>query len=100
GALCAIFLGGKIPIIGGPVFAILFGLFIRNSFGILPLFQPGLGFASKTVLQWSIVFLGFGLSFGQVLSTGIDSLLVTIVTIAAALITAMLLGRMLKVQGK
>jgi len=99
-ALCALFLGRQLPTIGGPVFAILLGLIIRNVLGAHPIFRPGLQFAAHSVLQWSIVFLGFGLSFGQVLSTGLDSLAVTLSTLAAAFLAAWGLGRILGVRGK
>lgn len=98
--LMALFLGRQLPTIGGPVFAILLGLLIRNTFGVLPVFRPGLQFSSKSILQWSIIFLGFGLSFGQVVTTGIDSIVVTIGTIVAAFVSAFLLGKVLGVQDK
>lgn len=96
-AICAMILGNWMPTIGGPVFAILMGLAIRNFIGVLPVCQPGLTFASKAVLQWSIILLGFGLSFGQVVQAGMDSLWVTIITIISAFITAAVLGRLLGV---
>lgn len=99
-ATVAMGLGNWLPTVGGPVFAILLGLLIRNTVGVMPLYQPGLNFASKVVLQWSIILLGFGLSFGQVVRAGIDSLWVTVLTIAAAFVTAYLLGRWLRVEHK
>ena len=99
-ALVAMVLGQWQPTVGGPVFAILLGLLIRNTFGLMPVFQPGLVFASKHVLQWSIIALGFGLSLTQVVQTGVDSLWVTLTTVAVAFIVAALLGRLLKVPDK
>lgn len=99
-AVLAMLLGRWLPTVGGPVFAILLGLAIRNSMGMLPVFQPGLAFASKKVLQWSIIALGFGLSITQVVQTGLESLWVTLVTMAAAFIVAGILGRMLRVPDR
>lgn len=99
-AVVAMLLGRWLPTVGGPVFAILLGLAIRNSMGMLPVFQPGLAFASKKVLQWSIIALGFGLSITQVVQTGLESLWVTLITMAAAFIVAGLLGRMLRVPDR
>lgn len=96
----AMVLGHWFPTVGGPVFAIVLGLVIRNSLGMMPLFQPGLAFASKKVLQWSIIALGFGLSFTQVVQTGFESLWVTLITMAAAFITAAVLGRLLGIPDK
>ena len=87
-AVVATVLGRWLPTVGGPVFAIVLGLVIRNSLGMLPVFQPGLAFASKKGLQWSIIALGFGLSFTQVVQTGFESLWVTLITMAAAFIVA------------
>lgn len=99
-AVLAMLLGRWLPTVGGPVFAILLGLAIRNSMGMLPVFQPGLAFASKKVLQWSIIALGFGLSITQVVQTGLESLWVTLITMAAAFIVAGILGRMLRVPDR
>ena len=99
-AVVATVLGRWLPTVGGPVFAIVLGLVIRNSLGMLPVFQPGLAFASKKVLQWSIIALGFGLSFTQVVQTGFESLWVTLITMAAAFIVAAVLGRALGIPDK
>ena len=93
-------LGHWLPMIGGPIFAITLGIAIRNAIGPLPVCQPGLSFASRAVLQWSIIFLGFGLSFQQVVQAGVDSLWVTLTTIVVAFITAFWLGRLLGVGDK
>ncbi|MGB3290334.1 MAG: YeiH family protein [Burkholderiaceae bacterium] len=98
--VCAMVLGRWVPIIGGPVFGILLGIAIRNTVGVGPVFKPGLQFASKQVLQWSIIALGFGLSIQQVAQTGLESLWVTLVTIAVAFGTAALLGKWLGIPAR
>lgn len=95
-ALCATLIGRWLPLLGAPVAGILLGILIRNAGGVNVVFRPGLRFASTAVLQWSIVGLGFGLSLQQVARTGMDSLLVTVVTITAALVSAWLLGKWLR----
>ena len=52
------------------------------------------------VLQWSIIALGFGLSLDQVAKTGVESLLVTAITMTTAFVAAWLLGRWLGVHDK
>nr|WP_317135372.1 YeiH family protein [Pollutimonas sp. M17] len=96
----AMILGRWAPIIGGPVFGIVLGIAIRNTVGIGPVFRPGLQFASRQVLQWSIIALGFGLSIQQVAQTGLESLWVTLVTIAVAFGTAALLGKWLGIPAR
>ncbi|QNK00260.1 YeiH family protein [Dyella telluris] len=99
-ALLALGLGKLAPLIGGPVFGIVLGILVRNTMSPGGTFTPGIQFAGKQVLQWSIIALGFGLSLDQVAKTGLESLSVTLVTITVAFLTAWLLGRWLKVHDK
>jgi len=99
-ALAAWGLGRLVPLIGGPVFGIVIGIGVRNLLAPGEAFNPGIQFASKQILQWSIIALGFGLSLTQVAQTGLQSLAVTLVTITVAFGTALLLGRVLKVHDK
>jgi len=55
-----------------------------------------LGTFSKILLQVSVVGLGFGLSLGEVLRAGKDSLLYTVVGISCTLIFGTLLGRLFR----
>jgi uncharacterized integral membrane protein (TIGR00698 family) len=99
-ALLALGLGRLAPLIGGPVFGIVLGILVRNLFSPSGRFTPGIQFAGKQVLQWSIIALGFGLSLDQVARTGLESLSVTLVTITVAFLAAWGLGRALKVHDK
>jgi uncharacterized integral membrane protein (TIGR00698 family) len=99
-ALVAWWLGRQLPLIGGPVFGILIGIAVRNLLAPGESFNPGIQFASKQILQWSIIALGFGLSLTQVAKTGLESLSVTLVTMSVAFAAAWLLGRFLKVHDK
>lgn len=99
-ALVASMLGNWMPVIGGPVFGILLGIAVRNTLGVGPLYRPGLKFASKQVLQWSIIGLGFGLSIQQVAVIGVDSLGVTFSVFIAAFVSAMVLGKLLGIPSK
>ena len=83
------FLGALVPIVGAPIFAILTGMLL--SFLKRPGFlEDGIGFTGKKGLQYSIVFLGFGL----------DSLAVMIFTLTAAFVTAYFVGKALKIDSK
>lgn len=99
-AFAALLAGRGLPLIGGPVFGIVFGILVRHLFTPGVAFEPGIRFAAKHVLQWSIVALGAGLSLAQVAHTGLDSLAVTAVTISTAALAAWLIGRMLGVGGR
>ncbi|MEW9573647.1 YeiH family protein [Rhodanobacter sp. Si-c] len=99
-ALLAWWLGRLMPLIGGPVIGILLGIAVRNLCSPDTRFTPGIAFAGKQVLQWSIIALGFGLSLTQVAKTGLESLSVTLVTLTVAFTTAWALGRWLGVHDK
>jgi uncharacterized integral membrane protein (TIGR00698 family) len=98
-AALAAFAGARLPIVGGPVFGILLGMFVQALGWVRADFRPGITFSSKQVLQASVVLLGAGLSLGQILSTGANSLAVMLSTLIACLVAAWLLGRVLKVSG-
>jgi uncharacterized integral membrane protein (TIGR00698 family) len=98
--LLALVLGRYAPLIGGPVIGIVLGIIVRNLLSPGERYQPGIAFAGKYVLQWSIIALGFGLSLSQVARTGLESLSVTLVTMTVAFLAAWLLGRWLGVHDK
>jgi uncharacterized integral membrane protein (TIGR00698 family) len=100
-AAAAVPLGRLVPVIGGPVFGIVLGVLagvlvpaLRGSWS-----RPGYEFASKTLLQLSIVVLGTGLSLQQVVKVGGASLPVMLGTLTVALGGAWLFGRLLGVRG-
>ncbi|HZY32222.1 MAG TPA: YeiH family protein [Rhodanobacter sp.] len=98
--LLALLLGRWAPLIGGPVIGIVLGILVRNLLSPGERYNPGIAFAGKKVLQWSIIALGFGLSLSQVAKTGLESLSVTLVTMSVAFLAAWLLGRWLGVHDK
>jgi len=99
-SLLALLLGHHAPLIGGPVIGIVLGILVRNLLSPNERYGPGIAFAGKYVLQWSIIALGFGLSLSQVAHTGLQSLAVTAVTMTTAFLAAWLLGRRLGVHDK
>ncbi len=100
-AVLATGLGRLVPLVGGPVFAIVLGVLAAAVLKPLrePRWTPGYGVASTTVLQLSIVVLGAGLPVRQVIEVGTESLPVMLGTLAVALGGAWLLGRTLHVRG-
>lgn len=88
--------GKYLPVIGGPVFAILFGI-VAGSFFRPEASKPGIKFTGKKILQYAIVFLGFEMQLGTVLAVGKLSLFVMLFTLSAAFLTAALMWRLLKV---
>lgn len=96
-ALAAFWLGGKFPIIGGPVFGIIIGILINNTTGKPKWSESGIKFTSKKILQWAIIVLGGSLSLTQVWKTGRESLSVMIFTLAIAFISAYGFGKLMKI---
>jgi len=74
------------------IMGVLFSFLIRNPW------PEKSAESSKILLQISVVGLGFGLSLGEVLHTGRNSLVFTIIGITFTLIIGSLLGRLLKIS--
>ncbi len=94
------FLGTWLPVIGGPVFAIVAGmvvtLFIKNK----EPFQSGIAWTSKKILQYAVILLGFGMNLTVVVQTGWQSLPIILSTISVSLIIAFVLCKVMKVPSK
>lgn len=99
-ALPAWFLGQLVPVIGGPVFAILAGMVITLFFPKKEPFQPGITFTSKKILQYAVVLLGFGMNLTQILEQGKQSLPIILATISTSLLIAFLLCKLMKLPSK
>jgi uncharacterized integral membrane protein (TIGR00698 family) len=100
-ACVGILLGRLLPIVGGPVFAILLGIAVGNLIHKpSSATRPGITFCSKKLLQAAIVVLGGSLSLIQVIRTGQDSLGVMLVSLTAALAGAWIIGKCLGVKNK
>lgn len=96
-AVVASVLGTHFRLIGAPVIAIVSGIVIALVLPRRDAFHPGLSVAAKSVLKGSIIVLGTGLSFGEVLGAGTSSLPVLIGTLVVALLGAWLVGKWLKI---
>ncbi|MGF1427225.1 YeiH family protein [Kitasatospora sp. LaBMicrA B282] len=83
------------PLVGGPVSGILLGILIATLVRPGARFTPGIGTASKFVLQLSVVLLGAQLSLAQIVRVGVGSLPVMVGSLAACLTAAYLIGRRL-----
>jgi uncharacterized integral membrane protein (TIGR00698 family) len=97
-AAAATFLGGLVPVVGAPVFAIVAGIVVSSVRSPAERLQPGLVFTARRVLQGSIMVLGLDLSLHQVLTTGVSSLPVLLGTLVVALVVAWLVGRALHLR--
>lgn len=99
-------LGKTFPIIGGPVFGILFGMVIAmfnrgtESEQEYYQFNAGIKYTSKKLLQYSIILLGFEMNLFNVIKVGSKSLIIMLFTISASLATAFFIGKLLSLDSK
>lgn len=105
--LGAFSLGKLLPVVGGPVFALTLGMIFTLVF---PAWQSllvgkyglstGVKATSKKLLQFSIILLGFEMNLFRVIEVGTQSLAVMAFTLSAAFLTALVMGKLLRVEGK
>lgn len=93
-------LGKQFPIIGGPVFAILFGMVSTIFWKDKRAFETGIKFTSKKILQYAVILLGFGLNLQVVLQTGKQSLPIIIATISTSLLVSFVLCKVMHIPSK
>lgn len=93
-------LGKSFPMVGGPIFAIIFGILIGSFYKNRYNTEQGIGFVSKKVLQYAVVFLGFGLNIMDVIHVGLTSLPVIVSTIASSLIVAYVLYKLMHIDSQ
>lgn len=99
-AIPAWYLGKLIPVVGGPVFAILLGMAVAPLLTGNEQIRPGIAFTSKKILQYAVILLGFGMNLSTVLQKGRQSLPIIAATITTSLVIAYVLFRKLKVPEK
>lgn len=95
-ALICLFLGKKFPVIGGPVFAILSGMILTLFLKDKSKLQSGITFASKKILQYAVILLGFGLNLSEIAKVGMQSLPIILSTITISLVIAFVLQKCMK----
>lgn len=101
-AIPATLLGKQIEVVGGPVFAILFGMVLALVFpkNRREQLAAGVTYTSKKVLQYAVILLGFGMNLSQILSKGGQSLPIIVATISTSLVIAFVLCHVMNVPGK
>ena len=94
------FLGKMFPVIGGAVIAIVAGMVTTVFWKDKNSFAPGITFTSKKILQWAVVFLGFGMDLGVVFQTGKQSLPIIVCTITTSLVLSFVLHKAMDIPSK
>lgn len=96
-ALPCLMLGKQLPVVGGPVFAILAGMVITLFLKDKTKLQGGITFTSKKILQYAVILLGFGLNLSEIAKVGMQSLPIILSTITTSLVIAFLLHKLVKI---
>lgn len=99
-ATAAYFLGRWIPVVGGPVLGITLGILTTSVWKLPVISRKGIKFTSKYILQLAVVLLGFDMNTASVIRVGQQSLLVILLTLSAAFLTAFLVGKLLQINKK
>lgn len=97
-AIPAWLIGLAFPVIGSPVLGILFGMVL--AFWKKPaLFDDGVKYTSKKLLQYSIILLGFSMNLFSIFKVGSQTLVLMAFTLTATFLTAFVAGKLLKLDG-
>ena len=94
------FIGKIVPVIGAPIFAIIIGMVATQLLNNKDKLQTGISFASKKILQYAVILLGFGLNLSTIFATGKKSLPIIIATISTSLIVSYALCKAMKIPTK
>jgi uncharacterized integral membrane protein (TIGR00698 family) len=97
-AIVARYAGTLLPVVGGAVFGILFGM-IAGRVRRPESFSPGIRFSGRKILQYAIILLGFDMNVTRILAVGGQSLYVILLTVGAAFLTAYFMSRLLLLRG-
>ncbi|MFE1928965.1 putative sulfate exporter family transporter [Streptomyces sp. NPDC059474] len=73
-AVASTVVGKEFPLVGGPVTGIVLGVLLAALKKPGARLRPGIGFASKRILQASVVLLGSQLSLAQIVHVGVGSI--------------------------
>jgi uncharacterized integral membrane protein (TIGR00698 family) len=92
--------GNFLPVVGGPVFAILMGMSLNIVIKDKSQMNAGISFTSKKILQYAVILLGFGMNLSVVASIGITSLPIIISTIGVSLLISFILYKAMKMPAK
>ncbi len=86
-----------LEVIGAPVIGIIAGMILAIIIKDKSIFNDGINFTSKKILQYAVVLLGFGLNLSTVGKVGLTSLPIILSTISTSLIIAYIMHKLLKV---
>lgn len=93
-------MGNHLSGIEAVVVAILIGTIIGNTLGIKDVLKEGVKFSAQPMLKLSIVLLGFGLNFKDIVEVGPKMAMIVVLLIASTLALSFLLSKLLNISPK
>lgn len=99
-AIPASFFGHLVPVVGGPVFAILIGMCLALVIKDGQALQPGVKYTSKKILQYAVVLLGFGMNLTDILNQGKQAIPIIVMTISTSLLISFGLYKLMRMPAK
>ncbi len=101
-AIPATLLGKQVEVVGGPVFAILFGMVLALVFpkNRREQLAAGVTYTSKEDSSIRRGSLGFGMNLSEILAKGAQSLPISVMTVSTSLVIAFVLCRVMRVPSK
>ncbi|MFT4755240.1 MAG: putative integral membrane protein (TIGR00698 family) [Salibacteraceae bacterium] len=75
-----------IPVVNSIVLALVLGILVANIFQLPKIMENGIQFSGKQILEWAIIFLGFGVSFQDIANVGWPAFWTLIITIIMVLL--------------
>lgn len=99
-SIIAYFLGKRIPLIGGAVFGIIFGMIVGSLIKDKKPFENGIKFTSKKILQYAVILLGFGMNLKVIMKTGMESLPIILSTITTSLVVGYIIYKSFNISSK
>ncbi|MGI5836822.1 MAG: YeiH family protein [Chloroflexota bacterium] len=99
-AVLASWLGRQFAALEPIVWAIVIGVAVRNLLGQLPATATGVKFASKQLLEFSVLLLGAAVNFSEILVAGHRILLLAALVVGLGISASVAIGRALGLSGK
>jgi len=96
-AIPAWLIGKAFPIIGSPVMGIMIGIILAH-WKRPAIFESGISFTSKKLLQYAIILIGFDMNLYSIVKVGRQTIVLMAFTLTVTFFTAYILGKVLKID--
>lgn len=85
--------------LNGILLALLLGMVVGNLFRLPALLGPGIGYTSSRLLEFSVLFLAFGISYTHIASMGLRPFAIIAITVGSMVFIILFLARKMNCPG-